>query len=527
MAGGKETPRQKMIGLMYLVLTAMLALNVDSAVLERFVQINEILVQQVNKSGSENNRTLGDIDANVKERGNKAEEVKIFETAKTVRSRTSELLTYIDDIKTQAVETSGGYENEKARTLKGGKDMDVFANMMIRKKQGDELKSKIDSYCSYLGQITSKPDDFKTFALDGEDDPYFSAVKNQREKNFSQLYFESTPLAGGLASLSQMQSKIMDYETEALDFLAGQVGATDVRFDNIVPLVVPESRYVAAGARFKAQMYAAASASNVSPTMTWGGQSIKVDEHGIGAIDFKASGGKYDKDNRLSKTVKTKININGKDYEQEYEYFVIKPTIQIQSASVQALYLNCGNELFVNVPALGADYNPSFKGTGGQALKGNAKNKVMCVPTGKKFTLGVYNDGSLIGNETFNVRRIPKPDIQMKGDGSAIDEKKGVTKPPRTISMAAIPDDDFKTFLPKDARYRVTKWEIIWARGSRALDRKEVSSQNFNLPSGWRQARPGDRIVIEVKEVQRRNFQNKNEKVIIPSGSRIKQIPIN
>ncbi len=529
MAGGKETPRQKMIGLMYLVLTAMLALNVDSAVLDRFIQINQALEEQNGKFESENLKTIGSIKTKVSERGNKPKEVKIYETAQEVRNKTAVLNNYIEELKNTLIDKTGGYTDSIAGTIEGAKDMDHIATMMIRQKKGDTLKTMLNEYASYLAQLTGDKDTaiFKPIALDGHENDYYSQIPNQKDKNFSQLYFESTPAAGALASFSQLQSKVMDYETEALDYLAGQVGATDVSFDNIVPLVVPESRYVAAGAKFKAEMYAAASASNVTPTMTWGGSSIPVNENGVGTVEFKATGGKYDKDNRLAKSVKTKININGQEYEQDYEYYVIKPTIQIQSASVQALYLNCGNDLFVNVPALGQEYNPTFRASGGDALKGKAKNNVMCIPTGKKYTLSVYNDGTLIGNEVFSVRRIPKPDIILKGDGSDVDEMKGMTKPPRELSLVAVPDEDFRAALPKDARYRVAQWEVIWARGSRAIERKTVSGPTFRLPAGWRQMRPNDRIVIEVKGVQRKNFRNQNENVVIGAGQRVKQIPIN
>ncbi len=529
MAGGKETPRQKMIGLMYLVLTAMLALNVDSAVLDRFIQINQALEEQNSKFEGENFKTIGSIKNMVSERGNKPEEVKIYEAAQDVRKRTAEINSYIEHLKEELISKTGGYDDSIAGTIAGAKDMDHIATMMIRQKRGDTLKTMLNEYAAYLAKIANDKDTaiYKPIALDGRENQYYSQIPNQRDKNFSQLYFESTPAAGALASFSQLQSKVMDYETEALDYLANQVGATDVSFDNIVPLVVPESRYVAAGARFKAEMYAAASASNVTPTMSWGGSPIPVNENGIGTIDIKAVGGNYDKDGRKAVQVNTKINISGQEYEQAFEYFVIKPTVQIQSAAVQALYLNCGNELFVNVPALGQEYNPTFRGKGGDAIKGSEKNKVTCIPTGSKYTLSVINDGSLIDDVTFNVRRIPKPDIVLKGDGSDVDEMKGVASPPRELSLQAVPDEDFRAALPKDARYRVSQWEVIWARGSRAVDRQTINGPSFQLPAGWRQMRPGDRIVIEIKGVQRRNFRDQTENIVIGAGQRVKQIPIN
>ena len=84
MAGVKETPRQKMIGLMYLVLTAMLALNVDSAILERFIFINRTLEHQIAENSKRNSATVSNIATTVDEKGNRPEDVKVLDRAKKV-----------------------------------------------------------------------------------------------------------------------------------------------------------------------------------------------------------------------------------------------------------------------------------------------------------------------------------------------------------------------------------------------------------------------------------------------------------
>ena len=102
-----------------------------------------------------------------------------------------------------------------------------------------------------------------------------------------------------------------------------------------------------------------------------------------------------------------------------------------------------------------------------------------------------------------------------------------MSKVPREITLEAIPDDDFAEFLPEDARYRVTKWEVTLARGPRPIETKQVTSTRADLSSFVSKARPGDRIVVEAKEVQRMNFKGEREKVNISVNSAIKQVPIN
>ncbi len=526
MAGGKETPRQKMIGMMYLVLTAMLALNVDSAVLERFVFLDNVLAKQVKENDSKNDNVIARISGVVDEKGQREDDVKVLDKAKIVRAETRKMIQYGNGLREEMAQRTGGWDGEM---LVGAKDMDEVANMMIREKKGKELQVKMNEYADFLTAQTGRP--FEKFALDGKDDPYFKTLRNQREKDFSALYFESIPTAAGMASISQLNNQVLNMEALALDELARQVGAKDVAFDKIVPMVLPESKVVAAGAKYKAKMFISASASGLQPSMKLDGNSLKVDEEGFGDVDFTASAGTYDKDGLSRKTFTAEIQINDEVYTQEIEYFVARPVIQIQSASVQALYLNCGNKLNVQVPALGQSYNPSFNVKGGTSIGGSQRGQVTIIPNSPNVELAVYSNSMLIGTEKFRVNRIPSPDIQLKAGGQPVDEKRGVTQNQlssmRTLILDAIPDQSFKEALPDDARYRVTSWEITLARGTRPLQTIPVNSPEANISAFVSQARPGDRIVIEVKEVQRMNFRNEREPITIPQGMRVKQIPIN
>jgi gliding motility-associated protein GldM len=159
-------------------------------------------------------------------------------------------------------------------------------------------------------------------------------------------------------------------------------------------------------------------------------------------------------------------------------------------------------------------------------VKGATKGLVTVVPTAKEVTLNVSSGGNKIGSEKFKVRLIPKPEIAVLANGRPVNEKQGMASPgPRTLSMKAMPDESFKNFLPKDARYRVTKWEATLVRGRRPVAQESFSSETANLTSFAAQAKEGDRIMIEVKEVKRMNFRNSIEDVVI--GTKIINIPLN
>jgi uncharacterized Zn ribbon protein len=90
--------------------------------------------------------------------------------------------------------------------------------------------------------------------------------------------------------------------------------------------------------------------------------------------------------------------------------------------------------------------------------------------------------------------------------------------------MRAVPDQSFKSFLPKDARYKVTKWEAILVRGKRPVTQQTFTSEDGNLSSFAASAKPGDRILIEVLSVKRLNFKGEIEDVTM--GTILKNIPL-
>ncbi len=528
MAGGKETPRQKMIGMMYLVLTALLALQVSNTILEKFIFIDNSLEQSADGAKMQNGGTVDRIQAAVTEAGNRKEDAAVLEKAREVRAKTAQVLNALDSLKNQFVVLTGGTDEDG--TYKGGKSEDEIADLMIRQGKGEELKKALNGYASYLGGTTGT--DVRPIALDAVENPVFKDDPEQNMKTFSEITFQNTPMVAGLASLSQLKNEVLSRETVALDNLARKVGAADMKFDNIVAMITPESNVVAAGTKYKANLFIAASSSAVSPMMTVDGKSIPVNG-GMGQIEFTATADKFDADNRAERKYKAAITVeqgsNKETYENTFTYFVTKPVIQIQSESVQALYLNCGNELQVNVPALGTTYDPSFSAQGGSAIKGQKTGSVTVIPKAPKLTLGVSSGGYNIGSETFTVKRVPKPTIAIKGPGGGlVNMQKGETASRlRSIKIEAIADEDFKNFLPKDARYRVAEGEVILARGSRPIGKETLSNETANLGRLMSQAKAGDRLVIEIKKVQRMNFKNEVEEVPMGASESFINVPLN
>jgi gliding motility-associated protein GldM len=534
MAGGKETPRQKMIGMMYLVLTALLALQVSSAIIQKFVQLDESLIFLNKQTKAANQAVVSRISKAVEDDKKYA---PVASKAEEVRAKTADLLKHMDAIREELITVTGGREIEDGKQgYKGGKEEEKVAIEMVQKKKGFELKDKINAYATYLSGIGknlsegNKLDIPTKFALDGNEHELFKNDPEQKRKNFAELNFAHTPLVAALAVISQQQSEILKYENEVLSGLAKEVGAADLKFDQVVAMVRPTSKIVAAGTKYEAELFLTASASAITPTMQANGSAIKVDgATKRGKVEFTARPGNYDKDGNAKATWKGKISFNfkGRDttFEVTEEYIVARPVIQVQSASVSALYKNCGNELNVQVPALGSTYSPAFRADGATCIPGAQKGMVTLIPSGSKVTLHVASGGNPIGSQDFKVRLIPKPSIEVLAGGKPVNEKTGVPSPgPRSLTMKAVADESFAAFLPKDARYAVADWDCILVRGKRPVATNNFKSANANLANFAAAAQPGDRILIEVKKVTRTNFLNKVEEVNL--GTVIKNIPL-
>lgn len=520
MAGNKETPRQRMIGLVYLILTALLAIRVSDSVIKRFEYMNNLLTDYVNDIAKDNIDIIKEIEYAVNESGKREEDVAVLNQAKSVRGVTLKLISELDSLKNAMYEFAD-------RNIK---DDHSIERQMIQRGGAEGLKDKLNNYALYLTSVTGK--EFEPIAIDPAEDPLLSNDNNQRRKSFEKFNFGgNTTTIEGMVTISQFQTEIISHETEALSYLAGQVGAKDIKFDRIVPMVVPESKYVVPGIRYKAEMFIAASSTGITPEMKVDGNDIPVDPlTGRGMVDFVVtSPGSYDANGLSRQTYQAYIKIPGADtpFVQEVEYMVARPAIQIQSASVQALYYNCGNDLNVLVPALGQSYNPTFSAEGADVIPGNKTGAVTLIPKSGQVKLNVSSNGNFIGSETFRVRPVPLPDIKVFSNGKELDLRKGVSSPgPRSIELRAIADPGFKEFLPNDARYRVNEWRVTLARGSRPVVSRKVEGPTANISDLAAQARSGDRIVIEVNTVQRRNFRDQTEEVR-GLGTVIHTIPLN
>jgi gliding motility-associated protein GldM len=529
MAGHNETPRQKMIGMMYLVLTALLALQVSSSILQKFMLLNNSVEQANGSANEKNSNSVRSIKEAIAKSSNPALYADVLTNADKVRAYANAMVGELDALK-QEVTTAGGGTDELGN-IKNLSEEEKVAILMVGGNSNGKayaLKTKLNTYVDNIKKLGDPGTVLAPLALDAKDDPSGKNFPEQKSKDFANFNFAQTPVPAALAVLSQKQAEVRRYENTILDQLAAKVGAKEVKFDKIFGMVSAKSNTVVAGTPFEAEMFIAASSSAIIPRMSFNGAGYPVKD-GKAQIKFIAQGGSYDKNGLAKKTYTASIAYNdpsggAKVIPVTGEYFVAKPTYNIESATLPPLYLGCANKLSIQSAGLGALWQPNFTAEGADVIPSGEKGKITLVPSSAKVALNINNSGNRLGTENFRVQRVPKPEIQILGNGSQIDEKRGASASVlRTIKVNALADESFKNFNPDDAQFRISEIVVSLARGGRRVDGVTLAGGG-SIAGLAQQAQPGDRYVIEIKGCQRKNFRGSVENINL--GNPIRNIPL-
>ena len=538
MAGGKESPRQKMINMMYLVLTAMLAIQVSNSILQKFLTIDKSLVSSNTQANTSNGRVITSMQEAVENAGDKPEYKFLLQQADSVRASTNTLNAYINELRNRIIMEAGGGTDEETHQIKNLAEEEKVANIFVGhadKKDGVgyQLQKKLRDYTANLSKLSDGKVQLSNLAPDAKDDPAFNGTTDPGElnKDFAEVMFSTTPVPAALASLSQKQSEIRRQEAEVLSYLAAQVGAKEIKFDKIFAVVIPDSRTVVAGQTYKADVAIGAYSSAITPKISINGSPLAVVD-GKGTYETRAQGGQYNANGQLTRSYKATISYPKPDgttelVEQEETYTVLKPSVQLESASLPALYFKCANKLQTSSPGLGPLFKPTFSGQGADFIAGGG-GYVTVVPNASQVVLDVMNEGINLQSFPFKVRRVPKPTIQVLANNAIVSDnimQRGLNASSvRSINVQAISDEDFKNNNPEDANFRVTDFDVFLASGVRPKGNLKGVSGNQNINEMARNAQPGDRYVVTINKVMRRNFKGQLEEVNI--GEMTVQIPL-
>src|SRR5882757_8235493 len=291
MSGGKETPRQKMIGMMYLVLTALLALNVSSAVLEKFAIMNTTLIDLKSENNGINEKKLAAIQATT---STAPKVTAAVAAAKAIRELSKKTVTTLDSVKDILSREHDG-KPMVGDELVGNTNISEEKMLNEESTLAPTYEKAIVGFHDNLEKLSGMK--FAKLDKRAVDYPQLKDAEGNvehGEKSFIEFSFEGTPTMAAIAGITQMQTEILEFEAMALDSLNLIAEGAIIKFDKVVPMVIGPS-VVAAGAKYEGRLFMAGAASGVDPEMFRNGAKLVVTEDPetkikMAKIEFQASG---------------------------------------------------------------------------------------------------------------------------------------------------------------------------------------------------------------------------------------------
>lgn len=404
MSGAKncpETPRQRMIGMMYLVLTAMLALNVSSEILNGFGLVDSSLRNTIASSDVRTQDMYKDFQFMYEK--NPAKVKEWLDKATEVQKKSNELDDYIKDFKYQILLISDGKKADKnAINIVNKENIDAAGEYALTRGNGRKLREKIDEYREFL--INSAEGN------EAKQSMYRTMFETDGRKWETRL-FESMPVSAAITILTKYQSDIRTAEAETVQHLKSMTDFEDFRVNKVQAFVVPNSRYIIQGGRYSADIILAATDSTRQYEYYVNGAKIPSGNgNKFGKYEFTASQtGTF----KYSGQIRMPGNDgNWRTYPFTEEYTVGKPSATISNEDLNVVYRGIDNKFSISVPGIPSE-NVRVSVNGGTASKSDDGNYIIRVNQDGEITVVVSalveGREQVMGSGVFRVKYLPDP----------------------------------------------------------------------------------------------------------------------
>ena len=464
MAGGIMSPRQKMINMMYLVLTALLALNVSKEVLNSFFEVNKGITRSTVNFNAKNADTYSAFDAAAEVNPVKAGPFR--EQAYSVKNEADKLVVFLQEMKynlvlkadkkvylgseseikdkdgdlidDKAIELSwdllsdqqklmniGALSNKDDRNSSG----DLFYNNKDPRNIATDLKKSLNAYKTMLLNIAEGNESLITSIIETCD--YDDKKVKGKKQLWEEYNFYDMPSVGALTLLSKMQSDVRNTESDIINMLRENIDAGSLKFTSAEGIQIPNSNFILKGDSFKAQIFIAAKDTTQAPLIyvgdydSLGGGKFKMIGDDYETVKIVNGKGMYSRrasalgSQKWGGLIAMKTDNGTRMYPFSGEYLVAAKRAVVSPTKMNVLYIGLdsygGNPLQVSVPGYSAG-EISVTLTGGGKVKATSKVKGQwaAYPTkvGKsKISLFVNVSGkrTKMGEVDFRVMRTPPP----------------------------------------------------------------------------------------------------------------------
>ena len=549
MAGAKETPRQKMIGMMYLVLTALLALNISKEILNGFVKVENGLRKTDQTVQGKSRETMLEFEAKYRQDQQKVK--PYYDAAKDIEKKADDLYDHITQLKAnimavasgerEVVDTGGDLSKYIAQDKITRRDTVLSIQYLEKKdeyqeitaylvggepsrpKEGPftatELKSKLEGFreelknvefTDFVGNEFSvspglKASFDKTFVYEKE-------MEDGKEVLWEAANFFDVPIAAVIPILSKLQIDVENAKSNLMSELIAGIEGKSYKFTNLMPLVVPESNYILRGDSFRADILLAAFDATNSPDIfiddrEWNGRDSNLlaydgkdplrIEGGLGKLRIATRGMSLGERN-----YKGLIRFQGPDGNVgDYpfytpEFTVAEPALVVSPTKMNVFYRGVPNPVDISVPGVSSD-KLDVRITGGHRIKPDGETFIVEPGAGSDASIEVtatLPDGSkksLPGRE-FRVKRIPDPSPRFAGKSPS---DKTITKVllENAPSVGALMENfDF------DVEVRVKRFNVTVTKGGTFVEQSSSSNMvTANMKELFRSVGRGSVVYIE------------------------------
>ena len=478
MAGGKLTPRQKMINMMYLVLTALLAMNVSAEILNAFKTVNGSIVRSNEMIDSKNAKVVKLLEAERKNQPEKVEE--LMGIVKQVQSKSTELNKYIEGLV------------KELNKAESDADLEVGTRLLAEGKDGDLLRSKLEAYKTDVTKLMGK------YTLTSQIPIDVTPPKGEEggEKlSWQMAYFHMVPKVAAMTILNKFNNDVKNTEAACMDRLAKEAVSVEVTLDKFEPLVSSKSSYVLVGDKYEATIGLGAYSTAIVPEVYVGGKQLQIKD-GKATYEVPASASGTFKVPTLVKIPKRSGGFE--EAKGELEYTVGVPAgAAVMLDKMNVVYIGVDNPITISSGA-GDEKTSVVPNGGGITLSKAGPGKYIAKATTPDMKAGI--SVSVKGGKTtafpIRVKRIPDPIPTLGGKLRGGNAQPGTIKA-QTGIVPVLDNFDF------EARFTVESYDMVFVSKGEIF-RASTSGPLFSaqMQTFLSRAKPKDVIYLEEIKVR-------------------------
>ncbi|RYG21977.1 MAG: gliding motility protein GldM [Chitinophagaceae bacterium] len=506
MAGGANPLRQQMINMMYLVLTALLALNVSADILKAFALVNGGLEKTNNDYSAKNTATMTQFAKAFND--DKTKTQKLYDNAQIANTEADKVYNELQQIKEELAKEAKGWSNDEHTAVDDAQNLEIAEQHFVtfqNGKNGKELRQKLIDFQAKMKSLlidekgNPSPGNVK-FDIDTQAE--YIDKKDKTKKEWHEYYFGGVPVIAAITEITKFQNDVKNAQSEVTNHLFKQIGAVDVKFDNQIAIISSKTPAVFQGGKYEAEVLLGAFSSTQPFTAIVNGQTVPV-VNGIAKYTTSGSG-IGDKD------VKVKIQYkDGKGEMQTREtstkYQVFTGSATIAADKMNMLYIGLENPMSISVPGF-SDAQTTVNFTTGANAKKTGPGKYILKPTEApnreiKVTVSAkMPDGSTkqMGSQVYRVRKVPNPEVLFgTKPGGAISRGELVTVSQINAGLG-------EGFAYEGLKYNVLSYTFAIspkAGGNAYFEQVSGNKVSGTMRGKLQNARPGDLIVIANVEV--------------------------